>query len=104
MKSNRMLRHAVRALFILCLTRAIGAGAPQASSQKPDAVREARTAKNGFRAGRGPSLPNLKAALWAPPDIDASVPPVSAGIPCALEDVVQGAGRRAKEWVGSLER
>jgi hypothetical protein len=42
------------------------------------------------------------AANWAPPDIDAAVPPVDATVPCALPAVVQKAGERVQEMVTNL--
>lgn len=57
-----------------------------------------------------PSVPTPSSLLsvgtpdWLPADIDAVAPPVEPEIPCALPDVLQGAGLRASELVVSLER
>ena len=41
---------------------------------------------------------------WAPADIDKDVPPVAAGSTCALDKVVQMAGRRIEEFVANVDR
>jgi tetratricopeptide (TPR) repeat protein len=40
---------------------------------------------------------------WLPPDIDERVPPVEAGVPCALNDVVQNAGKRVEEFMHNVD-
>ena len=41
---------------------------------------------------------------WMPPSIDDQVPPVEAGASCALEEVVQNAGKRLQELVKNVDR
>jgi tetratricopeptide (TPR) repeat protein len=41
---------------------------------------------------------------WLPPDVDEKMPPVEAGATCALDDVLQKAGKRAQEFVKNVER
>jgi tetratricopeptide (TPR) repeat protein len=41
---------------------------------------------------------------WLPPDIDEKVPPVEPGIPCALDEVVQNAGKRVQELISNADR
>ncbi|HYL84137.1 MAG TPA: tetratricopeptide repeat protein [Candidatus Angelobacter sp.] len=41
---------------------------------------------------------------WLPPDVDEKVPPVEQGAACALEDVVQKAGKQAQVFVKNVER
>ena len=52
-------------------------------------------------AGVG-SLP--LASSWLPPDVDERVPPVEAGAACALDDVLQKAGKRIQEFVSNVDR
>lgn len=40
---------------------------------------------------------------WLPPDIDEKVPPVEAGVPCALNEVIEKAGKRVQEFVHSVD-
>jgi tetratricopeptide (TPR) repeat protein len=42
--------------------------------------------------------------FWAPPDTDATVPPVVPGQVCSLPKVLAGAGKRATELVTNLEQ
>jgi tetratricopeptide (TPR) repeat protein len=41
---------------------------------------------------------------WRPPDVDETVPPVESGVPCALEEVVQNAGKRLQEFIRDVDR
>jgi tetratricopeptide (TPR) repeat protein len=41
---------------------------------------------------------------WMPPDVDESVPPVEQGAACALEDVVQKAGKQTQVFLKNVER
>jgi len=41
---------------------------------------------------------------WMPADIDKDVPPVATGSTCALDKVVQMAGRRTEEFVANVDR
>ncbi len=41
---------------------------------------------------------------WMPPDVDESVPPVEQGAACALEDVVQKAGKQSQVFLKNVER
>jgi tetratricopeptide (TPR) repeat protein len=41
---------------------------------------------------------------WLPPDVDEKVPPVEQGATCALEDVVEKAGKQAQVFVKNVER
>ena len=41
---------------------------------------------------------------WLPPDVDAKVPPVEPGAACALDEVVQNAGKRLQELVKNVDR
>lgn len=63
-------------------------------------------------AARAKTAPALTAAEissslhsdWLPPDVDEKVPPVEAGSACALDDVLQKAGTRVKEFVSNVDR
>ena len=41
---------------------------------------------------------------WMPPDVDEKVPAVEPGASCALDDVVQNAGKRLQELVKNVDR
>ena len=50
-----------------------------------------------------PAAPSTKDS-WAPPDADATVPPVVPGVACTLSQVLAGAARRTEELVTHLEK
>jgi tetratricopeptide (TPR) repeat protein len=41
---------------------------------------------------------------WSPPDVDENVPSVEPGVACALDEVVQNAGRRVEEFIKNVDR
>ncbi len=41
---------------------------------------------------------------WPPPQVDENVPPVESDLACNLEEVLQKAGQRIREFVGNVER
>jgi tetratricopeptide (TPR) repeat protein len=41
---------------------------------------------------------------WLPPDVDEKVPFVESGVPCALDEVVQNAGKRLQELIRNVDR
>jgi tetratricopeptide (TPR) repeat protein len=41
---------------------------------------------------------------WMPPDVDDKTPPVEPGAACALDEVVQNAGKRLQELVKNVDR
>lgn len=41
---------------------------------------------------------------WLPPDVDEKVPPVEPGVPCPLDEVVQNAGKRVREFISNVDR
>src|SRR5260370_13201897 len=41
---------------------------------------------------------------WMPPDVDDKMPPVEPGAACALDEVVQNAGKRLEELVKNVDR
>ena len=41
---------------------------------------------------------------WLPPDVDENVPPVEPGVACALDEVVQKAGKRVEEFLKNVDR
>jgi tetratricopeptide repeat protein len=41
---------------------------------------------------------------WLPPDVDEKVPPVEPGATCALDDVLQKAGKQVQEFVKNVDR
>jgi tetratricopeptide (TPR) repeat protein len=41
---------------------------------------------------------------WLPPDVDENVPPVEPGVACALDEVVQKAGKRVEEFLTNVDR
>ena len=45
-----------------------------------------------------------KAGLWVPPNIDAAIPPVTAGPACPLPNVLSQAGKRIEELVQNVNK
>jgi len=43
-------------------------------------------------------------SAWMPPDVDENVPPVEPGVSCALEQVLESAGKRVQEFVSDVDR
>lgn len=43
-------------------------------------------------------------SAWLPPDVDDKVPPVEPGAVCAIDQVVQKAGKRVQEFVKNVDR
>jgi tetratricopeptide (TPR) repeat protein len=41
---------------------------------------------------------------WAPPDVDAGVPPTTVGVACSLDSVMDNARRRIEKQLGDLEK
>ena len=41
---------------------------------------------------------------WLPPDVDETVPPAESDVPCALDTVVEKAGKRVEEFVRNVDR
>src|SRR5437762_2754781 len=41
---------------------------------------------------------------WLPPDVDEKVPPVEPGGACALDELVQQAGKRVEEFIKNVDR
>jgi len=61
--------------------------------------------KEATPTAAGPSAVALPLpSNWLPPDIDEKVPPVEPVTACALEEVVERAGKRVEEFVKNLDR
>jgi hypothetical protein len=45
-----------------------------------------------------------KPVLWPPTNVDASVPSVTAGVACPLDDVLKGARKRVQELLDNVDR
>ena len=41
---------------------------------------------------------------WTPPEIDQVIPPVDTSVNCPVEEVLEGAGRRVRQFVTDLEK
>jgi hypothetical protein len=50
-----------------------------------------------------PKAAKRHSAHWDPPDVDAPLPSLSSSAPCFVDQVLQGAGDRAKELVTNLQ-
>ena len=50
------------------------------------------------------SIGALLASNWLPPDVDEKVPPVDPGVSCNLDEILENAGRRIKEFVANVDR
>ena len=43
-------------------------------------------------------------SVWMPPDVDESIPAVEPGTSCALDQVLESAGKRVQEFVSDVDR
>lgn len=50
------------------------------------------------------SMGAFLASNWLPPDVDEKVPPVEGGTSCPLDEVLENAGKRIKEFVANVDR
>jgi tetratricopeptide (TPR) repeat protein len=52
------------------------------------------------------AAPDARLSLphWAPPSVDQVIPPVAEGTVCPLEQVMEGASRRVKEFAADVDR
>lgn len=48
--------------------------------------------------------PSILPSSWMPPDVDERIPDVVPDVPCRLEEVLRGAGRRMTELVRNVDR
>ncbi len=85
--------------WIADLDRAVQTAAKQAAAPAAASIGTADLAS----ADALPAAPSMKDS-WAPPDADATVPPVAPGTTCELSQVLTGASRRTEELVTHLER
>lgn len=46
----------------------------------------------------------LLSSNWLPSGIDEKVPPVEAGVPCNLDEILENSGKRVKEFVANVDR
>jgi tetratricopeptide (TPR) repeat protein len=46
----------------------------------------------------------LPPSSWMPPDVDEKVPPIEPGATCALDEVLQNAGKRLQDLVKNVDR
>src|SRR5260370_8965130 len=56
------------------------------------------------RFARPAPPPRVRESRWLPPQVDENVPPVEPGSACNLDEVLQKAGQRIREFVGNVER
>jgi tetratricopeptide (TPR) repeat protein len=68
----------------------------------PDAVPAAAQATPSAVTVEVTSLP--LPSSWLPPDVDEKVPSVEAGAVCALDEVLQHAGKKMQEFVSNVDR
>ena len=54
-------------------------------------------------SGSPAALAVLPSPSWLPPDVDEKIPPVESGVPCALNEVVQNAGKRVQEFIHNVD-
>ena len=52
----------------------------------------------------GEGVGDVLPSNWLPPDVDERVPPVEPGATCALDDVLQKAGKQVQEFVKNVDR
>jgi Flp pilus assembly protein TadD len=75
---------------------------PHAQDSVNEAPTVASAAKPAAQMDVAAGLP--KAVNWRPPDIDEKMPPVEPGVTCVLDEVIQKAGKRVKEFVQNVSR
>ncbi len=73
---------------------------PQAGDASSDAA--AAASEMAALTREATALP--MASKWMPPDVDEKVPPVEAGASCAVDDVVDKAGKQLLELVKDVDR
>ena len=77
--------------------------------QTPSALISSSEAGSGVTEARPGTTPDAGGALplatnWRPPDVDERMPPVEPGAACALDVVLQKAGKRVQEFVKNADR
>jgi hypothetical protein len=92
----------MRSVFIGMLLVAILFFLAESSNGQEPKVR----AKRGGKPWSAELAPgnSLAAHSWWPPNVDEAAPSIAPGVPCALGDVLQGAGQRVAELVTNLEQ
>ena len=73
--------------------------APAASTDAPGSANETDVSAL-IAAAKALPVPSS----WMPPDVDEKVPAVEPGASCALDDLVQNAGKRLQELVKNVDR
>ncbi len=73
---------------------------PPGAVPSSDAMTTSDEMKAVSAAATSLSLPSN----WLPPDIDERMPPVESGAACALDEVIQKAGKRVEEFVSNIDR
>jgi tetratricopeptide (TPR) repeat protein len=76
------------------------------SAEPPNATNEVPASAS---AAKPAALLEVAAGLpkplnWRPPDVDEKMPPVESGAACVLDEVVQKAGNRVKEFLNNVDR
>lgn len=77
--------------------------------ETPRALSSSREAPSAAGEAKPTAILDAAAALplatnWRPPDVDEKMPLVEAGVACALDEVVQKAGKRVQEFVKNVDR
>jgi len=75
---------------------------PQRLVASPDAPVSTNEMDTSALTAEAEALP--VPSSWMPPDVDDKMPPVEPGAACALDEVVQNAGKRLEELVKNVDR
>ena len=80
----------------------VGALERISAAEGPSAASPLRAEELSLSTSGAAALP--LPSSWLPPDVDEKMPPVEAGAGCALDEVLEKAGKRAQAFIKNVER
>ena len=80
----------------------VGALERISAAEGPSAASPLRAEELSLSTSGAAALP--LPSSWLPPDVDEKMPPVEAGASCALDEVLEKAGKRAQAFIKNVER
>jgi tetratricopeptide (TPR) repeat protein len=72
------------------------------TAEGPSGASALTAEESSISTSRAAALP--LPSSWLPPDVDEKMPPVEQGASCALEEVLEKAGKRAQAFVKNVDR
>ena len=91
-------------VLLVCVIQTNTAMAQQAGTLKQERSTQALAAQPADRTPELFTDKRTKTDRWFPQDIDRVIPPVGAGAPCPLAEVLSQAGKRIQELVGNVDK